>query len=50
MQTNHLNYLKSNEILIKEAWECFKVVNPNLKDKDLINSCCNRYIHAKPLI
>ncbi len=46
----HPNYLKSDSSLIKEAWDCIKAINPNLEDKDLISSCCNRYRYAQPVI
>ena len=50
MPEEHPNYLKSNEDLIKEAWDCIKAINPYLEDKDLISSCCNRYRYAQPVI
>ena len=50
MPEQNPNYLKSNEKLIKEAWDCLKTINPNLEDKDLISSCCNRYRYAQPVI
>ena len=50
MPEQHPNYKKSDKNLIEEAWACIKKINPNIEDKDLISSCCNRYRYAQPVI
>ena len=49
MPKKHPDYLRDDESFKKDAWECVKAINPNLKNKDLISSHCSRYKYAQPI-
>tara|TARA_B100000212_G_scaffold227173_1_gene172494 strand:- start:2220 stop:3533 length:1314 start_codon:yes stop_codon:yes gene_type:complete len=49
MPFEHQSYRRNDEDFISDAWECLKSLNPTLKDKDLIDSQCNRYRYAQPI-
>ena len=50
MPFDHPNYLRVDDDFISDAWECLKCINPKLKDEDLIDSQCNRYRYAQPIL
>ena len=49
MPETHPEYLLENNNFIKKAWNCLKLINPNLKNSDLIASHCSRYRFAQPV-
>ena len=49
MPENHPDYLREDDLFIKDAWGCIKSINPNLLIEDLISSHCSRYRYAQPV-
>ena len=46
---DHPDYQRPNEAFIADAWACFKAINPQLSDTDLLASHCSRYLFAQPV-
>tara|TARA_Y100000813_G_scaffold171563_1_gene134845 strand:+ start:42 stop:1337 length:1296 start_codon:yes stop_codon:yes gene_type:complete len=49
MPETHDEYLLENKHFINKAWDCLKLINPDLNDSDLITSHCSRYRFAQPV-
>ena len=49
MPINNKDYKRSDDLFIKDSWNCLKSINPNLIDDDLVLAKCNRYRFAQPV-
>ena len=49
MPESHPEYLLDNNNFIRKAWDCLMLINPDLKNSDLIASHCSRYRFAQPV-
>lgn len=46
---DHPDYQRPNQAFIASAWDCLKAINPQLSDRDLLDSHCSRYRFAQPV-
>ena len=49
MPFDNKDYIRPDDIFIKDSWNCLKTINPHLKDDDLVVAKCNRYKFAQPV-
>lgn len=49
MPASHPDYQRPDQAFIDDSIACLKVINPNLRDADVLATSCSRYRYAQPV-